>query len=367
MDHQMDAFTPNESSTRQQVIDQQLARAGWSVSNRTLIEELPLSDNVPQIGEQRSSYRDSTEYADYALLGRDGAPLAIIEAKRSSRDALAGKRQAADYADRVKARYDRDPFIFLCNGETIWFWDRERSAPRIVSGFFTRDDLERLAFQRQYRQPLPQIAPRVGIVDREYQFEAIRRVTEAIEQGQRSSLLVMATGTGKTRTVIALIDLLMRAKWVQRVLFLADRRELVRQALDDFKEHIPDEPRARIESGEIDYTARVHVATYPSMLQVYRDLSPGFYDLIIADESHRSIYNRYKAILGYFDSLQLGLTATPVDHVDRNTFDLFHCPNGLPTFAYPYEDAVRDGYLVDYRVLEAQTSFQIEGIKAGRR
>ncbi|MCB8992277.1 MAG: DEAD/DEAH box helicase family protein, partial [Ardenticatenaceae bacterium] len=177
---------------------------------------------------------------------------------------------------------------------------------------------------------------------------------------------VMATGTGKTRTVIALIDLLMRARWVQRVLFLADRRELVRQALGDFKEHMPNETRARVEQGEIDHTARIHVATYPSMMQVYGDLSPGYYDLIIADESHRSIYNRYKALLDHFDAMQLGLTATPTDYIDHNTFELFDCPDGLPTFHYPFTDAVADEYLVNYKVHTARTAFQIEGIKAGQ-
>ncbi len=179
-------------------------------------------------------------------------------------------------------------------------------------------------------------------------------------------LLVMATGTGKTRTVIALIDLLMRGKWAQRVLFLADRRELVRQALGDFKEHMPNETRARIEGGDVDNAARIHVATYPSMMQVYRTLSSGYYDLIIADESHRSIYNRYRVIFDHFDALALGLTATPTDYIDHNTFELFECPDGLPTFSYAYETAVEEEYLAQYRVLDAQTTFQVEGIKAGQ-
>lgn len=355
-----------ELQTRQEHIDRQLAHAGWGANQRRIIAELHLPHTDHQIAEAGQTYRVGGEFADYALIGRDNKPIAVVEAKRSSRDALAGKRQAADYADLMRAQYGVEPFIFLSNGHETWFWDRERYPLRPVSGFFTLDDLERLAFQRQYRQPLSQLQPDSKIVDRLYQYEAISRVTEALEQGRRSFLLVMATGTGKTRTVIALIDLLIRAKWVERVLFLADRRELVRQALNDFKEHMPNEARARIEGGEVDSSARIHVATYPSMLQAYSALSPAYYDLVVADESHRSIYDRYKVLFSHFDALQVGLTATPTDYIDHNTFELFECPDGLPTFYFPYDKAVREGYLAQYRVLEAQTGFQLEGIKAGQ-
>ena len=157
----------------------------------------------------------------------------------------------------------------------------------------------------------------------------------------------------------------MRARWAQRVLFLADRRALVQQALRAFKEHMPDETRARIEAGDVDQAARIHVATYPSMMQVYERLSAGYYDLIVADESHRSIYNRYKVLLDHFDAMQVGLTATPTDYIDHNTFDLFDCTDGLPTYYYSYDQAVDEDHLVDYQVHYANTNFQIEGIKAG--
>lgn len=359
-------MSTNEAQTRKERIDHQLARAGWGIGQCVLIEELRLPRGDQQVADPQESYRISTEFADYALLGLNGKPLALVEAKRSSRDALAGKRQAADYADLMRAQYELEPFIFLSNGHETWFWDRERYPLRPVSGFFTLDDLERLAFQRQYHLPLSQLQPDSNIVDRLYQFEAVSRVTEALEQGRRSFLLVMATGTGKTRTVIALIDLLVRAKWIERVLFLADRRELARQALNDFKQYMPNEPRARIEGGEIDSSARIHVATYPSMMQAYAGLSSGYYDLIVADESHRSIYNRYKVLFNHFDALQVGLTATPTDYIDHNTFELFECPDGLPTFYLPYDTAVREGYLAQYRVMEAQTGFHLEGIKAGQ-
>lgn len=358
----------NEATTRIELIDKQLAQAGWDVRDPSQVS-IELALKYPPEGagvvREKTSSQDP-EYADYALLDSTGLPLAVVEAKRESRDALAGKRQAEDYAQRIRSTHGRDPFIFLTNGHEIWFYDWGYAPPRLVSGFFTRYDLERLLFQRRYRQSISGKAPKSSIIDRPYQIEAVKRVTEALEQGKRKFLLVMATGTGKTRTVIALIDLLIRNQWIHRVLFLADRRELVSQALADFKEYMPDETRARIESGMVDEAARIHVATYPSMVQVYEQLSPGCYDLIIADESHRSIYNRYKVLFDHFDALQVGLTATPTDYIDHNTFDLFECPDGLPTFNYAYETAVEEEYLAQYQALEAQTTFQIEGIQAGQ-
>lgn len=355
-----------EARTRRELINQQLDKAGWKVGKPGLVEELRLNDSGLSVKEPLGKYKAGDEFADYALMGSDGKPLAIVEAKNTSRDALAGQRQAFDYAERIQRVYGSEPLIFLANGREIWFWDKGRYPLRQVSGFFNRDDLARLIFQRKYRLNLEQVNHNAEIIDRPYQLEAIRSVTEKMTVGHRKFLMVMATGTGKTRTTIALVDLLMRSRWVQRVLFLADRRELVQQALGDFKEYMPNETRARIEQGEVDDTARIHVATYPSMMQVFQDLSPAYYDLVIADESHRSIYNRYHAIFDHFDSLQLGLTATPTDYIDHNTFQLFQCEDGLPTFNYGYDTAVNEGYLVNYKVHYARTTFQIEGIKAGQ-
>ena len=347
-----------EAETREQSVDSRLAAAGWNEKKRNVLEEFFLGAGM-HVSEEAESSVLGREFVDYVLRGADGKALAVVEAKRSSRDALAGQRQAADYADRIKGSTGFDPFIFLTNGNEIWFWNRGRNPLRKIAGFFTRDDLERLTFQRQHADALENFGVNSIIAGRPYQVEAVKRITEAMARAQRKFLLVMATGAGKTRTVVAIIDLLMRAKWIQRVLFLADRRELVRQALGDLKEHLPNETRARIEAGEIDAGARIHVATYPSMMQVYQQLSSGYYDFVVADESHRSIYNRYGALFEHFDSLQLGLTATPTDYIDHNTFDLFECPDGLPTFYYPFEKAVEEGYLVNYRALEAQTSFQL--------
>ncbi len=355
-----------EAQTRREIINTQLAKAGWRVGEPGLVDELRLTDSDLAVGEMSGDYQAGDEYADYALMGGDGKPLAILEAKRSSRDALAGQRQASDYAERIQQIYGMEPFIFLANGRDIWFWDKGRYPLRQISGFFERADLERLAFQRQYRLSLEQVSHNAVIIDRPYQLEAVRSITEKMTAGHRKFLMVMATGTGKTRTTIALVDLLMRSRWIQRVLFLADRRELVQQALGNFKEYMPNETRTRIEEGDVDATARIHVATYPSMMQVYEQLSPCYYDLIIADESHRSIYNRYHAIFDHFDALQLGLTATPTDYIDHNTFQLFQCEDGLPTFNYGYDAAIHEGYLVDYKVHYARTTFQIDGIKSGQ-
>lgn len=353
-----------EAVTRAQCIDQQLAKAGWVVSSRQVVEEWWLRGDAKVRESNKPSSND--EFIDYALLTPDGRPLAIVEAKKSSRDPLVGERQAADYADRIKERHGVDPFIFLANGNEIYFWHRRLYPPRPVSGFFTQEDLERLSFLDRFKEPLDRAIVDTHIVDRAYQIEAIKTIAERIQAAHRKFLLVLATGTGKTRVAVALTDLLRRQKWIQRVLFLADRRELVKQSLGAFKEHLPDVPRAWIESGEIDRDARLHMATYPGMMGLYKKLSPGYYDLVICDESHRSIYHRYKALLEYFDAFQLGLTATPTDFIDRNTFTLFNCEEGAPTYYYGYDEAVSDKYLVPYRPVHvARTSFQIKGLKPG--
>jgi type I restriction enzyme R subunit len=355
-----------ESQARAQRIDHQLARAGWTVGGRTLIEEFLLAGPVG-FRDSGALYREPNEFADYGLPDRLRRPIGIVEAKRSSRSPLEGERQAGDYADRIKAIHGVDPFIFLANGDEIWFWHRRLHPPRKVSGFFTLEDLERLAFLDRYHETLLGTPVSRAIVDRAYEFEAVKAVAERIERSFRKFLLVMATGTGKTRTAIALIELLLRQKWIQRVLFLADRRELVKQALDAFKEFLPAVPRARIEMGDVDPAARILVGTYPGMMSVFQKLSPGYFDLIAADESHRSIYNRYRAIFDHFHALQVGLTATPTDFIDHNTFQLFQCEDGLPTFHYGYDEAVRDGFLVPYRPVHvAKTHFQVEGLQPGQ-
>ena len=356
----------SERQTRQEKIDLQLGRAGWAVGSRRLIEEFLVESAV--LHQPEGGYHATNEFVDYALLDRLGRPLAIVEAKRSSRDPLEGERQAADYADALRDMHGTDPFVFLANGDEIWFWHRNLYPPRKVSGFFTEEDLLRLAHLDKFGKPLTSAMPLKHIIDRAYQIEAVKTIAERIEGAKRRFLMVLATGTGKTRVAVSLVELLQRQERIQRVLFLADRRELVKQALGAFKEHLPGSPRSWIEGGTIDKDAQIHFATYPGMMSIYQKLSPGYYDLIIADESHRSIYEKksYGGIFDHFDSLLLGLTATPTDFLDHNTFELFDCLDNSPTFYYGYDEAVRDKYLVPYRPVHvARTGFQIEGLKPG--
>ena len=357
-----------ERQTRQEKIDLQLGRAGWAVGSLRLVEEFRIKTSAPPPLEPGNAPHTAEGLADYVLLDSLDRPLAIVEAKRSSRDPLEGERQAADYADALGAQYGTNPFVFLANGDEIWFWHRSLYPPRKVSGFFTEDDLVRLAHFDRFGKPLTGVMPLERIIDRAYQIEAVKAIAEHIEAAKRRFLLVLATGTGKTRVAMALVELLQRQERIQRVLFLADRRELVKQALGVFKEHLPGSPRSWIEGGTIDKDAQIHLATYPGMMSIYKRLSPGYYDLIIADESHRSIYEdkSYGGIFHHFDAMLLGLTATPTDFLDHNTFQLFDCPDGLPTFYYAYDEAVRDKHLVPYRPVHvARTTFQIEGLKPG--
>ena len=367
----------SESATRSEIIDFRLRSAGWNVTDRTqVITEFfvsPIEDSgiamTSGLRDSRSSF-GGREFSDYVLLGRNGKPIAVVEAKKSSKNAEIGREQAKQYCHNIHAQQGGElPFCFYTNGHEIFFWNLGESPPQKVYGFPTRQDLDRLLYIRKHKKPLTNELINTAIAGRDFQLQAIRSVMEGIEKNRRLFLLVMATGTGKTRTCIALVDALMRAGHVQRILFLVDRIALRGQALDAFKEHIPDEPRWP-ELGEktIATDRRIYVATYPTMLNIVRDetspLSPHFFDLIVIDESHRSIYNTYREVLDYFNAIKLGLTATPRDVVDRNTFELFQCDDGLPTFAYSYDEAIDHipPYLCDFSVLKIRTKFQDEGI-----
>ncbi|NQT59632.1 MAG: DEAD/DEAH box helicase family protein, partial [Bacteroidetes bacterium] len=320
-------------------------------------------------GEGRREY-SGHQYSDYVLFGRDGKPLAVVEAKKTSKDAEVGREQAKQYCYHIQKQYNGElPFCFYTNGLELYFWDLENYPPRKVFGYPTRDDFERFQYVRKNRKKLADELINTEIAGRDYQIRAIRAVMEGIEKRQRNFLLVMATGTGKTRTCIALVDALMRAGCVEKVLFLVDRIALRNQSLAAFKEHLPNEPRwPKVGEKSIAKDRRIYVSTYPTMLNIIRDdvntLSPHFFDLIVIDESHRSIYNTYGEVLEYFKAISLGLTATPTDIIDHNTFKLFNCDDGLPTFAYTYEEAVNNipPYLCNFQVMKIHTKFQDEGI-----
>ncbi|MDY6959494.1 MAG: DEAD/DEAH box helicase family protein [Halobacteriota archaeon] len=261
----------------------------------------------------------------------------------------------------------------MSNGYEIWFLDRERYGPRMVKGFFSQRDLERLRYQVDKRLPLADIGVDSKIIDRAKSIEITKRVLEHIEGGHRKALIVMATGTGKTRVSMAIIDCLMRANWVQKVLFLTDRKALRSQAFDEgYKVYFPEEPKSMILSGVFEREKSLFVSTIQTFMECYNQkdssgrylISPGEFDLIISDEAHRSIYNKWKEVFTYLDAIQIGLTATPADIIDRNTFRFFDCEGGVPTALYEYDEAVADGILCDFRkhVLGARTHFQIEGI-----
>lgn len=360
----------NESKTRKELIDLQLKEAGWDVDDMTqVVQEFDIIVNDNIASEPRTKY-SGHQFSDYVLLGKDGKTLAVIEAKKTSKDAEIGREQAKQYCYNIqKEKGGELPFCFYTNGHEIFFWNLEHYPPKKVIGFPTRDDLERYQYIRKNKKPLITELINTKIAGRDYQIQAIRSVMEAVEKKQTKFLLVMATGTGKTRTTIALVDTLMRAGWAEKILFLVDRIALRNQALDAFKEHLPDEPRwPKVGEKSISKSRRIYVSTYPTMLNIVRNeeesLSPHFFDLIVIDESHRSIYNTYKEVLDYFNTITLGLTATPTDVIDHNTFKLFNCEDGIPTFAYSYEEAVNHipPYLSNFQVMKIQTKFQEEGI-----
>jgi type I restriction enzyme R subunit len=366
-------MTRSEAQTRKGIIDKRLEIAGWDVTNPTQVtQELDIWVGLPRgVREPQAPYQGHL-FADYALLSKEGNPIAVVEAKKTSVDAEIGKEQARNYAEKIQNTIGGlMPFVFYANGYNIFFWDTERYPPRKVFGFPTIFDLERMQFLRNNSKILSSELINNDIAGRPYQIQAIRSVLEGIERKHRKFLLVMATGTGKTRTCMGILDVLMRSNWTQKVLFLVDRIALREQALETFKEYLPNAP-VWPKTGEVKFAPdrRIYCATYPTMLNLIQQeecpLNPHYFDMIVADESHRSIYNVYKNIFDYFDAIQLGLTATPTDVIDHNTFQLFNCEDGLPTFAYSYEEAINNmpPYLSDFEVLKLRTKFQQEGINS---
>ena len=309
-------------------------------------------------------------FVDYVLWGDDGLPLAVVEAKRTKRDAREGQQQAKLYADCLEQEFGRRPVIFYSNGYDHWLWDDVRYPPRAVQGFLKKDELELAIQRRQTRLTLDGARIDGAIVERYYQTRAIRRIAEAFEKdNERKALLVMATGSGKTRTVIALVELLMRRNWVKRVLFLADRIALVRQATNEFKKLLPrSSPVNLVTEGDTD--VRVYVCTYPTMMGLIDDTDDeqrrfgvGHFDIVIIDEAHRSVYQKYGAIFEYFDSYLVGLTATPKEEIDHNTYRLFDVEDGVPTDAYTLQQAVDDKFLVPPKAVSVPLKFPRAGIK----
>lgn len=350
-----------EAATRDLFIDLLLRESGWTFTRPGHDTEYHVTGMPNQPGEG---------FVDYVLWGDDGKPLGIVEAKRTRKDARAGQQQAKLYADCLEAMTGQRPVIFCSNGYEHWIWDDVRYPPRPIQGFLTKDELELAIRRRTTLKPLGAAEIDGTIVERYYQTRAIRRVAEAFEKDRsRRALLVMATGSGKTRTVIALSDLLMRANWARRILFLADRQALVNQAVGAFRKFLPDASPVNLLMDKTA-TGRVYVSTYPTIMNLIdkgdgetRRFGPGHFDLIVIDEAHRSVYRKYGAIFDYFDSLLVGLTATPKDEVDRDTYRLFDLQRGVPTDAYGLDEAVDDGFLVPLVAVSVPLKFQQQGIK----
>ena len=353
----------SEFETRKQFIDLDLKIAGWDSTN--IREEVEVK-GMPNTQEKG--------YIDYVLYGENGKPLAVVEAKRTSKDAKIGQQQAKLYADCLEKEYAQRPIIYYTNGKEIYMWDDLSYPERKVSGYYTQDELQLLIKRRDSKENLEHIYIANNIANRPYQLEAVKKVCESFEQKHRKALVVMATGTGKTRTAISLVDVLTSKNWVQNVLFLADRTELVKQAEKNFKKLLPDMSCCNLLSSKDGdpEESRIIFSTYQTMINCIDKMkskngitlfTPGHFDLIIIDEAHRSIYKKYQAIFDYFDGLLVGLTATPRDDVDKNTYKFFQLENNVPTFVYEYDEAVKQKYLVDYHTISTTTKFIERGIK----
>ena len=359
----VDPMAFNEEETRNYLIDQMLADEGWNVGKgltdtEEVKKEYPVKDQPTATGEGA---------ADYVLMDDNGKPLAVLEAKRTSKNASEGRKQAELYADALEKQHGQRPVLFYTNGYDLWIWNDHPAAgepPRKIYGFYSKDSLQHMHFQRSAKKPVSEVSANPEIAGRMYQIEAVRRVVEKYAEKKRKALLVQATGTGKTRVAISLCDAMIKANWAKRILFLCDRRELRRQANNAYNEFLPSLPRTYVTGASAGNTVdRIFLSTYPAMMKVYESFDVGFFDLIIADESHRSLYNRYRQIFEYFDCYQLGLTATPVDFVARNTFKIFECDEGDPTSHYDYPLAVSQKYLVPFEVDTHTTQFLRAGIK----
>ena len=349
----------SEYKTRKLYIDTMLTDAGWTEGKDWLNEvELPGMPNKSEVG-----------YADYVLYGDDGRPLAVVEAKRTCMDVAKGRQQAKLYADLLEKKYHRRPVIFLTNGFETRITDNIYPE-RKCAAIYSKRDLEKLFNLQTMRTSLKNVMVDRKIAGRYYQEGAIKAACDAFARNRRKALLVMATGSGKTRTVIALCDVLLQHGWVKNILFLADRNSLVTQAKRSFVNLLPDLSVTNLCEEKDNYTAHCVFSTYQTMYNVIDSVQDeegklftcGHFDLVICDEAHRSVYNKYRDIFNYFDAPLVGLTATPKDEIDKNTYEIFELENGVPTYGYELAQAVKDGYLVDFLSVETKLKFIEQGI-----
>ncbi len=365
----------NEAETRKYLIDVSLREAGWYVSGNNVkefkVNFMPTSTNT-----------SGTGYVDYVLWDDDGLPLALVEAKHTLQSATKGENQAQLYAEALEKMFGRRPVMYYSNGYETWLWDDQfYKQSRKVHGFYTKAELQTLMFRRSNRKDIRTAAIDTDIAGRQYQMRSIKSIAEHFagtdkRTGKmigtnRGALLVLATGTGKTRTAIAFSKLLFENNWAKRILFLADRVSLVKQAQRNFIKFLPEHTTANLLEEKDNPDARLAFSTYQTMMSLIdssknedrRYYGVGHFDLVIVDEAHRSIYNKYYAVFDYFDALFLGLTATPVSRIDKNTFEAFGLPDKSPTDAYTFDEAVANEHLVPYHSIEMPTKFLRSGIK----
>lgn len=357
--------TLTEAETRDKYIDLMLCEAGWEIMTEKGIEAASRACiEIKVLGMPNDG---GVGYADYVLFGSNGKPLAVIEAKKTSLDPNVGKQQAILYADCLEKKYGVRPVIYYTSGFQTYIIDVLGYPPRKLYAFHTEDELERL-IQKRTRNSITDVEPQAHITDRYYQKMAIKATCEHLNKMHRKALIVMATGTGKTRVAISLVDVLKRNEWAKNILFLADRTSLVNQAHKNFHKLLPHETNCILnEQGNPDKNARLMFSTYQTMIKLVdtdeRPFSIGRFDLIIVDEAHRSIFGKYGAIFSYFDAMLIGLTATPREEVERSTYDVFELEQGSPNYAYELEQAVSDGYLVNYVPLKRGSLILENGIK----
>lgn len=356
-----------EAETRKTYIDIALNDAGWKVCETEGAIKAGMA--CVEIKLQGMPNAEGVGYADYVLFDDDGKPIAVIEAKKTSKDEIVGSQQAKLYADCIEKIYGVRPVIFYTNGYIIKMVDCAGYPPRRVYGFYTKDELHSLIVRRTLDNITnTRIDP--SISDRYFIQNACTAVCESFNQKRRKALVVMATGTGKTRCAISIVDVLQKCNWVKHVLFLADRTALINQAKNAFSKHLPDSSICVLSNEKEesrDYNARIMFSTYQTMINLIdceeKKFGVAKFDLIIVDECHRSVYNKYGAIFNYFDSLLIGLTATPREQVDSSTYELFNLPKGEPTFSYDYETAVKEGFLVDFHAFERTTKLLKSGLR----
>lgn len=356
----------SESETRRLFIDQMLREAGWDICETKHAIVAGKACIETEVGGIPTA--SGKGYADYVLFGDDGKPLAVVEAKKASRSEEDGRQQAELYAKSLERTYGVKPVIYFTNGFTVKVIDRLGYPARTIMSFHSKADLQ-LLHQRQTRKNIQDFAVSTDIAGRYYQTKAVRAVCERLNSRHRRSLIVMATGTGKTRVAIAITELLMRNNWIKNALFLADRISLVNQAHKNFVKLLPNETTCVLSDhgDEPDMNARIMFSTYQTMVgyidEEEKDFSIGRFDLIFIDEAHRSVFGKYGAIFDYFDSLLIGLTATPCDDIARSTYHLLDEEQGEPTADYSYEQAIKDGFLCPYKLFNLTTPMLSQGIR----